>query len=167
LKKSSFLEQPVRGLHKPIITESLFETVQAVLSGKRLSTAPKRKYNPLLPLKCFVCCAACGTPLTGGFVTGKNKDNRFGYYWCRQPGCRSVMVRKETLESMFIKHIQHLQPDELTVSEFPKIAAEIWTEVQGDVKATAKKLSAQLEEQKRLKSKLLRAKLRQEISQAD
>jgi len=67
------IDEPVKGLHHPIISEQLFNTVQAVLSGRRVSTVPKKKHNPSLPLKSFVRCGSCGNPITGGFATGKNK----------------------------------------------------------------------------------------------
>jgi site-specific DNA recombinase len=164
---ASFLEEPVKGLHQPIVSEELFKAVQDVLTGKRVSTTPKRKHNPELPLKCFVRCSECGTPLTGGMVTGKNKNNRFGYYWCRRPECRAVMVRRETLERLFVGCLQRLRPDRPTAEEFSSVAAQVWNEIRGDAKTTAKAVSARLEEQKRLKSELLLAKLRHEINQSD
>src|SRR5215469_1332032 len=164
---ASFLTEPVRGLHEPLISEELFRNVQSILSGRRLSVAPKGRHNPHLPLKHFVRCDGCGTPLTGGMVTGKNRNKKFGYYWCRRPECRAVMVRREKLEDLFLDHLRRLRPEERTVSEFPRIAEQVWAEVQGNAKETAKKISAQLEDRKRLKSELLRAKLRGEVSQAD
>ena len=56
----------VKGLHEPVVSQELFETVQRMLSGRRLVSMPKRKHNPAFPLKHFVKCGACGTPLTGG-----------------------------------------------------------------------------------------------------
>jgi site-specific DNA recombinase len=58
--------EPVRGLHKAIVTQEVFDRVQAVLDGRRPFTAPKRNFNSALPLKCLLRCEACGTPLTGG-----------------------------------------------------------------------------------------------------
>jgi site-specific DNA recombinase len=58
--------EPVRGLHEPIISQELFDEVQAILDGRKPTPTPKRKVNPDFPLKCFVRCDACGTPLTGG-----------------------------------------------------------------------------------------------------
>jgi site-specific DNA recombinase len=53
--------EPVLGLHKPIISQELFDQVQAILDGRKPSTAPKRKFNSELPLKCLVRCGACQT----------------------------------------------------------------------------------------------------------
>ena len=53
------------------------------------------------------------------------------------------------------------------MSEFPKIAAKVWERAQGDADKSKRKLTARLEEQKKLKAELLRAKLRGEVSQPD
>jgi site-specific DNA recombinase len=149
------------------MASDLFHSVQDVLNGRRLSVAPKRKHNPNFPLKCFVRCESCGTPLTGGLVTGKNKAHKFGYYWCRNPHCRAVMVRREKLEDLFVDYLRGLKPDNQAVVALPEIAEQVWTQRQGDAEASARKLRARLDEQKRLKSELLRAKLRGEVAQAD
>jgi hypothetical protein len=52
-------------------------------------------------------------------------------------------------------------------SEFPRIAAKVWEKAKGDSEKNARKTTLRLEEQKRLKSELLRAKLRGEVSQPD
>jgi hypothetical protein len=71
---ASCLDAPVKGLYEPLVSEDLFRAVQDVLDGRRLSIAPKRKHNPNFPLKWFVRCAVCGTPITGGAVTGKKQE---------------------------------------------------------------------------------------------
>ena len=59
---ASCLDVPVNGLHEPLVTEELFQSVQAAFSGRRRSIAPKRKHNPNFPLKWVVRCNSCGTP---------------------------------------------------------------------------------------------------------
>jgi hypothetical protein len=51
--------------------------VQAILDGRRPSLVPEKKVNPLLPLKCFVRCESCGTPLTGKLASGRIKNPRY------------------------------------------------------------------------------------------
>ena len=154
-------------LHEPSVSESLFRTVKDVLRGRRLSVAPKKRRNPNFPLNCFVRCDSCGVPITGGLVTGKNKSRKFGYYWCRKPGCRSVMARREDLEMAFVAHLQRLRPDQKTLEEFPKIAEQAWKRRQGDSEAAARQTRLRLDEQKSLKSELRKSKLRGEITQTD
>jgi site-specific DNA recombinase len=159
-------QEPVRGLHRPIVSEELFARVQDVLSGRKLASTPKRKHNEAFPLKPFVHCEACGTPLTGGFARSKT-GKLYPRYWCRKPGCRAVKLSREALEAQFVELLGRLSPNPETVFEFPKIAARVWAAQQGDAEKNARKLTARLEEQRRLKSELLRAKLRGEVSQPD
>lgn len=162
---SSSVPEPVKGLHSPIVSQELFDAVQRVLSGRKLSSAPKRKQNPAFPLKHFVKCGVCGTPLTAGMNKGKLKH--YANYWCRNSECRAVRVSKSVLESDFVRHLGTLRPDTATVTQFPAIAADVWSRRQGDSSLMVSELTARLEEQKKLKAELLRARLRGEVSQAD
>jgi len=162
---SKSLAEPVRGLHTPIVSQEIFDTVQRVLSGRKLSSAPKRKHNPSFPLKHFVRCGVCGTPLTGGLNKGKLKH--YANYWCRNAECRAVKVSQTKLHSDWVAHLKSLQPDPATVAQFPAVAADVWAARQGDASEATKRLSDRLAEQKRLKSELLRAKLRGEVNQSD
>jgi hypothetical protein len=139
--------------------------VRRVLSGRKALDTPRRKHNPAFPLKHFVKCGTCGTPLTGGMNKGKMKY--YANYWCRNPECRAVKVSKSVLESEFVEHLQTLRPEAGTVVQFPKIASEVWSKRHADTTAMIKNLRTRLEKQKMLKAALLRAKLLGEVSQAD
>lgn len=76
-------------------------------------------------------------------------------------------MSKSVLEAEFIDHLRTLRPDSATVTQFPAIAADVWARRQGDTGSTTRALATRLEEQKRLKAELLRAKLRGEVNQAD
>jgi site-specific DNA recombinase len=162
---SSSVPESVKGLHAPIVSQDLFDAVQRVLSGRKLSCAPKRRQNPVFPLKHFVKCGVCGTPLTGGMNKGKRKH--YPNYWCRNAECRAVRVSKPVLESEFVEYLGTLRPDAATVAQFPAIAAEVWAQRQGDSSMATKELTARLEEQRKLKAELLRARLRGDVNQAD
>src|SRR6185312_4071175 len=92
---------------------------------------------------------------------------RYGYYYCYRPECRAVKVAKADLEAAFLEHMRSLKPKSKTAEHLPKIFAKVWAEIEGDSAATAKKLTKRLEEQKRMKSELLKSKLRGEVTQAD
>jgi hypothetical protein len=142
--------EPVRGLHEPIISRKTFDRVQAILDGRTPSASPKRKFNPALPLKCLVHCEACGTPLTGGFAKGRSKT--YGRYWCRKKGCRAVKLSSAKLEAEFVDFLSRISLNPDIVSIFPKVAAKVWADSQGDWERTSKRLTARLEDQKRLKA---------------
>jgi site-specific DNA recombinase len=157
----------VKGLHRPIVSQELFDRVQDILNGKKPVAVPKRHANPAFPLRGLVHCAACGAPLTASFCRSKT-GRKYPYYYCRTRGCRAVKsVHAQNLGDQFVALLSRLRPNPETVSEFPKIAAEVWERAQGDAAKNARKLTAKLEDAKKLKAELLRAKLRGEVSQPD
>ena len=159
---------PVRALHEPLISEALFQRVQDVVDGKKIKAVSKRKHNEEFPLKPFVRCEGCGAPLTGGFARGK-LGKRYARHWCRTAGCRAVGLSRTELESQFVGLLDRLksEPASDLPTELPKMAAKIWAERRGEAANAAKKLTAQLDKQKRLKRDLLEAKLQGEVSQED
>jgi hypothetical protein len=158
---------PVRGLHTPLVTQELFDRVQAVLDGRKPPAIARRKINPDFPLRRLVRCEACGIPLTGAFCKGRS--SKFPRYWCRQKGCRRVSTPKAALESAFLAFIGRLQPDREIVSDydFPKIAARVWEAKQGGSEREARSLKSQLEAQKDRKNKLLTMRVDGEISREE
>src|SRR5215470_2950566 len=60
LVESHSLDKPVRGLHRPIVSEELFARVQDVLDGRKIKAVVKRRHNSAFPLKSFVRCEVCG-----------------------------------------------------------------------------------------------------------
>ena len=163
---SSNVPELVKGQHHPIVSEELFNTVQRLLSGRKLSNAPKRKHNPAFPLKHFVKCGTCGTPLTGGVNKGKLKY--YANYWCRNSECSDRMrVSKSVLEGDFIEHLRTLTPDEATIAQFPSVASKVWLGRRRSTAGTIQHLKVKLVEQEALKRELLLAKLRSELSRAD
>jgi site-specific DNA recombinase len=157
--------EPVKGLHEPIVSQEMFDRVQAILDGRRPSIVPKKKVNPLLPLKCFVRCESCGTPLTGGLAKGRSK--RYPRYWCRKQGCRAVKLSSTQLEDEFLVLLGRLRANQSTIAAFPKIAARVWREKQGDSERESRRLTTRLEEQKRLKFELLKMRMRGELSREE
>lgn len=74
----------VRGIHEPLISEQLFDTVQDILNGKkRLPYSSKSKEE--FPLRGFLTCPSCGKNLTGSASKGGSGIKHF-YYHCTK-GC--------------------------------------------------------------------------------
>jgi sigma-54 interacting transcriptional regulator/recombinase/recombinase-like zinc beta ribbon protein len=165
LIQSSAVAEPVQGLHTPIMDRVTFDRVQAILDGKKPKAAKRYKHNAAFPLKPFVRCESCGRPLTGGFAksqTGKH----YARYWCPTSTCQ-VGISREELESVFVDLLARLSPSAEAMVEFPKIAARVWEEGQGDAQAKAKKISAQLDKLKVIKKKLLASYLESKVPEDD
>ncbi len=154
--------KPVRGLHDPLVSQDLFDRVQAVLDGRKAGAVPKRKLNPAFPLKCFVKCDSCGVPLTGGFCAGRTKS--YAYYWCRNRNCHAVKLKGEQLEADFLALLQRLRPYADEVQNLPKMTAKVWAAEHGNAEKEVRRLKARIEEQKRRKRKLLDSMLDGTIS---
>ncbi|MGC2402176.1 MAG: recombinase family protein [Acidobacteriaceae bacterium] len=157
--------EPIRGLHVPITTQQTFDRVQAILDGRAPTIVPKRKFNTNFPLKCLLRCAACNTPLTGGFCKGRSKS--YGRYWCRNSSCRAVKLAREKLEGEFMNFLLRLRPEPTDVAKFSKIAAKVWNQTEGDSEKEMRRLSARREEQKDFKHKLLLAMLGGSVQATD
>ncbi len=69
----------VKGNHKPLVSEELFLKANGVTKQK----SKHHVKNDHLPLKGFMSCAACGSPLTGFLVKAKG----IYYYKCKTNGC--------------------------------------------------------------------------------
>jgi site-specific DNA recombinase len=94
-----------------IVPRETFLRAQRVLSGlQRVPGSPvsRKLDHPDFPLRRFIRCGACGTPLTAAWSRGNG--GRYGYYFCRGKDCRAVKLRAEVLEQEFYETLRRLQP---------------------------------------------------------
>ena len=115
-----------QGDFAPLVSQELFQRVQRLLDGKGVALKPHQRNHPDFPLRRFVACAACGTPLTGSRSTGRTR--KYAYYHCRS--CGSVRVAKERLESAFVALIERLQPNVAYMRLFREIVLDAWKDRQ-------------------------------------
>ncbi len=74
----------VEGIHEPIITKALFLKAQNILNNRRKNHhVIHKKLNETYPLKGFLLCPLCNTPLTGS--TSKGRSKYYSYYHCTSP----------------------------------------------------------------------------------
>ena len=78
-----------------------------------------------------------------------------------------MKISKARLEAEFVKLLRRLQPNESTISSFPQIAAKVWAKREGDAELQTKRLTEKLDDLRKLKSHLVRDKVRGEVSSAD
>lgn len=111
----------VRGDFEALIAEPLFERVQRAL--KRPGDRSQRHRNhPGFPLRRFVRCGECNTPLTGSAPRGRSKS--YPYYHCRR--CKRVSIRTESLERQFVGLLESLKPRHEVMTLFRAIVTDIW-----------------------------------------
>jgi site-specific DNA recombinase len=80
--------------------------------------------HPDFPLRRFVSCRRCGTPLTGSAPRGRSRS--YPYYHCRK--CKGVSIRREALESQFLALLDGLRPRAEFIRLFRAIVLDAWKE---------------------------------------
>ena len=92
-----------QGIHAPLVTQTVFERVQAVMQGK---TATKMVKHDFL-FRRLIRCEQCGH-----LLTGERQKQRFVYYRCHSEGCPLTTVSEITLDNLFREKLTFLRCDE-------------------------------------------------------
>ena len=120
------LEVSGRGDFVPLVSEEVYQRVQARLEGRGVVLTPHLRNHPDFPLRRFVACSICGTPLTASWSAGRSR--RYAYYHCRE--CKEVRVTKDRLETAFICLLERLQPSPAYMRLFREIVLDCWKDRQ-------------------------------------
>ena len=142
-----------RGSFAPLVTEALFSRVQDILEGKRVTVTSHARNNPDFPLRVFVLCGECKTPITGSW--SKGRKDRYAYYRCRNSKCRAVNVRRESLERQFTDLLRRLAPERAYMKLFKEIVMQVWKHRQADSALALSKTVAALEELRQRKHRVV------------
>ena len=149
-----------RGLHEPLIDDRTFADVQRILDGKKPVSSPYKRNRAEFPLRRFLRCSRCGTPLTGGgsrSATGKT----YNYYCCYK--CHAVKsLSAEHAAAEFVALLECLRPSSALVTEFPAILKEEREKRTGGSGGLLRKLRADLRDKESLRQKLVEAYLNKE-----
>jgi site-specific DNA recombinase len=91
-----------QGVHTPIISKSLYDNVQIVLSGKFRPYSNKHNF----PFNNLILCGACNCK-----VLGEIKKNKYIYYHCTFTKGRHTggdYIPQDTLSKMFLEPLQKI-----------------------------------------------------------
>ncbi len=86
------------GIHEPIVSKSLFDRVQAMLSGKANTKAIKHD----LLFRRLIRCEACGYALIG------ERQKGHVYYRCHGKTCLMTGIREEKIEASITKNLHRI-----------------------------------------------------------
>jgi len=81
------------GIHKPLIAKSLFDKVQAILSGKIKNSGWRHDYL----FRRLLMCKECGSILIG------EKQKGHIYYRCHTASCSTKCIREELVETQTLE----------------------------------------------------------------
>jgi site-specific DNA recombinase len=137
----------------PLVAKETFDTVQALLSGKRPMVKAHERNNPDFPLRHFVRCGRCDRPLTGSWSKGRN--GRYAYYRCQNRSCKAVHIRREEMEQAFVEFLAQLQPKPEYLRLFSEIIIDVWKEKQAKATAMHQAAERQLKSLRERKQRLV------------
>lgn len=133
-----------KGSHEPIVSMEVWQRVQDILDGKRVTVTSRQRNSPDFPLRVFVRCASCNQPITGSWSTGR-QGKKYPYYACRNKACRAVNIRRERLETEFAELLDRLTAESQYLRLFSAIVRDLWKSRQEDsqelLRAAKSKLS--------------------------
>ncbi len=89
----------IQGHHEPMVSQKLFLKINNITAEKRNHPETHNLNDDNMPLKRFMKCGVCDTPMTGFLV----KKKGLYYYRCRKKGCKNVKSAKalhEEFEAM-------------------------------------------------------------------
>jgi site-specific DNA recombinase len=97
------------------------------------------------PLRGFVLCGDCGSPMTACWSTGRWK-NRFPYYLCAKTGCASYRksIRRQNLEGEFGELLERLTPSTKLLGAARAVFEEFWNRRLDTLDAQAEEYKTQL-----------------------
>ena len=95
--------------HEALIDFSTYQAIQNRMNGGR--KVPARKdLNEDFPLRGFVTCGCCGTPLRASWSTGRKQ--RYAYYVCQIKGCDDYgkSIPRHQIEGEFETMLKAMRP---------------------------------------------------------
>ena len=143
----------VDGLHTPLVTEELFNTVQDIMDGKR-KKQPKltKPVKPEFYLRKFLVCPHCGRAITGAFSTG-GSGNKYPYYFCQTSG-KHFRMPADAVNDAFVDYVSGLRPDEAITQLYYEILNDLRRENTRDIRKVIDKIDKDINEIKEKMNKI-------------
>ena len=152
----------VAGKFQPLVSQPIFDRVQAILSGRIAAITPRARSHADFPLRGFAKCGYCTEALTGSWSKGRNRY--YAYYHC-QDGC--IRVTKDAMEEEFCDFLRRLQPNIGYMRLYREIVRDVWHKKQGNSQKVQGAVSRKIAELRENKTKLEEAFVYQKAIEAD
>jgi site-specific DNA recombinase len=134
-------EEIVDGLHSGLITESVFEQVQNIFSGKKKIQIKTSKRNEKLFLRGYLTCPVCKRTLTGS--ESKGNGGKYYYYHCNCNYCR-IRFRADKANLEFTEYLTSFRPRKEIIELYYEVLRNIATEKAVEKHKTLKALEKEL-----------------------
>jgi site-specific DNA recombinase len=114
----------VEGDYEPLVSRSVFDRVQSVLTERAPAQVPHVTEREDFPLRGLILCHDCLKPVTASISTGK-LGNKFGYYRCHRVKGH-INAKAETVEAAFIDLLERLTPKQEQMELIERVFRSAW-----------------------------------------
>lgn len=164
--KGKWSEEPIRGSFEPIVSDKIFNKVQAILEGRKPIISGYKRNNPEYPLRQFITCPNCNQPLSGSPSKGRSK--KYPYYHCYNKDCSiNFRIPVDRLHKVFVEYLKEIKPASEFLDLFQLTVEDVHNQRTENRLNKSNELDKRLIKLKETKSKLIDYKLDGSISQAD
>jgi site-specific DNA recombinase len=104
----------VKGLHNPLISETLFYEVQDILEGKKRQIKTTIASNEMMPLRGFLNCSKCTRTLTSSASKGRNA---YYYYYHCSSSC-GYRTKADIVNDLFVSELKEYVLNDVSALHF-------------------------------------------------
>ncbi len=116
-----------KGHHQAIISVKTMTDIEKRLRGEKLPVY-RKNLNQHFPLKNFIKCSECDSPMKASFCGGRHKE--YGYYYCYAPDCslKNKNIRYETVHKQFVGLLKQVTPKQEIFNLTLDTLKKVWKE---------------------------------------
>ena len=92
----------VKGLHRPLISETLFYNVQDILDGRKRKAKTTIASHDMMPLRGFLRCSRCTRTLTS---SAAKRRNAYYYYYHCSSSC-GYRAKADIVNDLFVSELK-------------------------------------------------------------
>jgi site-specific DNA recombinase len=122
----------VKGIHEPIITKEMFDTINDILYNKKRVVPVNNLRREKYPLRGNLKCNECA-----GLLTASKATNRHGsvyhYYHCQTNGCK-VRFKAEVANAELLELLKRIKPSKADLKVFQKESNLVFAQNEQDKK---------------------------------
>ncbi|HKJ61633.1 MAG TPA: recombinase family protein [Hyphomicrobiales bacterium] len=129
--------------HEPLISFATYQAIQERLnSGAKVPA--RQDISEDFPLRGFIKCGHCSTPLTACWSKGRHKT--YPYYLCPTRGCASYgkSIRRAEIEGDFSELLEGLRPSPGLFNISARMLRKIWDARQDGTQTQSRSLKTEL-----------------------
>ena len=153
----------IKAIHTPLIKQETYFRVLGILTNRHHTVVPKRRNNPLFPLRRCMICSICKKIMTGSVAQGKKI--RVPYYHCQNKGC--PRFQKKVVEAKYLEYLERISPNKGFLPVFKEIVLDKFEEKVAQAREYIRKTEKGIADLKIEKIKIMDLLIREVVNEKD